>query len=319
MIESKTKRPSIRYLTPENLYAQLNHFTSGMAVTRGSFELVVNRCTLEDMEWNHMDQMHRLPIHRTYDKGVRIATGENFAVSLTQWGNWPFLITVSDVYVAKGLFYQSLTLAGIVFVHSIISMEEMGDSVKLKDEWYIASKKIFKFLHKPLDKKLYKLNARLQQEDEQLRQGRFELRQRGYTFRTDCPDYYNSNVLRNNTIYPPLDEGAFFTLDGVTSEPSTKTIDDLEFIVKKTERNEYLIWPAVCPHEGGPLMQGKFCEGKITCPWHGLHFMAAQLSAESPEAMKHGFTYTLQDNMVCVRQNVVTEIRHDEITESEAV
>jgi len=301
---------SIKYLTPENLYSQLSHFTKGMAVTKGSFELVVDQCTMKDMEWNHMDQMHRLPIHKTYDKGIRIALGEKFAVSLTQWGKWPFFITVSDVYLAKGLFYQSLTLGGIVFIHSIISMEEMGDSVKLKDEWYIATHKFFKFLHKPLDRKLYKLNARLQQEDEQIRQGRFALRKKGYQFNTDCPDYYNSNLLGNNTIYPDLNEGGFFTLNDVRGENSIKKIGNLEFIIKKDDgNNSYLIWPAACPHEGGPLMNGKFCGEKVTCPWHGLHFMAAHVSQEGKEVVKHGFSYLLKGEQIFVKRTTVVDIK----------
>jgi nitrite reductase/ring-hydroxylating ferredoxin subunit len=293
---------SIRYLTPENLYARLNDFTSGMAVTKGSFELMVDKCKMQDMEWNHMDQMHRFSIHNTYDKSVRIATGENFAVSLTQWGKWPFLITVSDVYLAKGLFYQSLTLAGIIFLHSIISMEEVEGGVKLKDEWYIASHKLFKFLHKPLNKKLYKLNVRLQQEDEQIRHGRFEARKKAYQFKTDVPDYYNSNLPGNNTIYPVLPEHASFALDDVTHENTIKKLGEIEFIVKKDEVNNYLIWPAVCPHEGGPLIRGKFCETRVTCPWHGLQFQAVQLSAAAPEAARHGFSYLLKDGRVYVMQ-----------------
>lgn len=297
----------IKYLTPENLHAHLSQFTKGMVVTRGVFELMVDNCTIEDIEWNHMDQMHRLPIHKTYDKGVRIALGREFAVSLTQWGRWPFLIPVTDVYVGKGLFYQSLSIAGIVFVHSIISMQEMGDSVKLRDEWFIASHKIFKFLHKPLDKKLYTLNARLQKEDEELRQGRFALRKQGYSFKTDKPDYYNSNVLGNNTIYPFPPEGISFSIDDITSEMSTKKINNMEFLVKK-EGNQYLIWPAVCPHEGGPLAMGKFCEAKVTCPWHGLHFQAAELSRESPGALKHGFSYVLKDNLVLIKRTAALDV-----------
>jgi hypothetical protein len=150
------KNDSVKYLTPDNLYEQIQKFTSGMAVTRDKFQLVIPRCKLEDMEWNHMDQMHRFSVHNTYEKGIRIATGRDFAVSLTQWGKWPLFISVSDVYVAKGLFYQTLTIAGIFVLHSIITMEEVEtDSIKLTDEWFIASHKIFRFMHSILNKKLH--------------------------------------------------------------------------------------------------------------------------------------------------------------------
>lgn len=309
---------SIKYLTPDNLWEKLNHFTQGMSVTKGEFELIIENCTMEDIEWNHMDQLHRPTIHNTYDKGIRIAAGNNFAVSLTQWGKWPFLITVSDVYVAKGLFYQSLTIAGIVFVHSIISMEAIGDNIKLKDEWYIASHKLFRFLHGFLNKKLYKLNKRLQIEDEPIRQGRFELRNKGYHFRTDCPDYHNSNLLVRSTIYPLLENEACFSLDDVTHIPSIKNIGTVEFVVKK-DNDTYLIWPAACPHEGGPLIKGNFCDLKISCPWHGLQFSAVSLSKEQPHASRYGFEYRLRDNYIFVEQNTVADLQARMITESESV
>ena len=27
-----------------------------------------------------------------------------------------------------------------------------------------------------------------------------------------------------------------------------------------------------CPHEGGPLDEGEFSDGKVSCPWHGWQF-----------------------------------------------
>lgn len=299
--DDKTKN-KIKYLSPDNLHAQLKQFTAGMAVTKGSFELTVPNCTLEDIEWNHMDQMHRPAIHNTYEKGIRIASGKDFAVSLTQWKKWPFLITVTDIFVARGLFYQSLTLAGVIFVHSIISMEEDGDNVKLKDEWYIASHKLFRFLHRPLNKKLYSLNVRLQEEDEQVRQGRFALRKQGFRFQTDVPDYYNSNVLGEHTLYPKLVENAFFTIDDLGQDPITKQAGNLQFVAKKDDEGRYHIWPAACPHEGGPLNKGKQCGAKITCPWHGLQFTSVQLSLASPFASRYGFEYYLNGNQIFVSQ-----------------
>lgn len=138
MINSNKMDMSVKYLSPDNLYEQLKQFTAGMAVTKGLFELMVENCVLEDVEWNHMDQMHRLTIHNTYEKAVRIATGKNFAISLTQWQKWPLFITVTDVYISKGLFYQTLSIAGLIVIHSIISLEQIGNNVLLKDEWYIA-------------------------------------------------------------------------------------------------------------------------------------------------------------------------------------
>jgi len=311
---------TLKYLTPDNLYQQIESFTQGMAVSKEAFELIVPNCTLEDFEWNHMDQMHRPWIHRTYEKGVRIASGTHFALSLTQWKKWPLFITVTDVYVAKGLFYQSLTLAGMVFLHSIISMEPLNDnSVKLRDEWFIASHKWLRFLHKFLHKKLHQLNARLQQEDEPLRQGRFALRKKGFRFHTDTPNYYNSNRLTLNTIYPPAAAGSTLSVTHLTEQPSVQTVGNLSFILQKENQDTYAVWPATCPHEGGPLAQGSFCEGQLACPWHGLRFSPVRLSAASPQGSRYGFEYKLHGDKIEVHSLACASQPVEVPTESECL
>lgn len=300
----------IKFLTPDRLHYEIENFTKGMAVTKGLFELFVDKCTIEDFEWNHMDQHHRLPIHSTYEKGIRIALGKDFAISLTQFSKWPIFITVSDVYVAKGLFYQSLVIGGVLFVHNIISVKEVENGILLRVDWYIASKRWFKFLHKFLDKKLYKLNARLQEEDAQIRHGRYNLRKQGYKFRSDPPDFLSSNILTQNTIYPDITGQGILDLRGCGDAPEIRKADHLEFIVKK-EQDSYLIWPANCPHEGGPLQNGKFCDSQIVCPWHGLRFSAVKLSYTAPQAEKYGFKYVLGDGCIYIQRSTMAHI-HDE-------
>jgi hypothetical protein len=300
------KNGSLKYLSPDDLFTKINQFTTGMSVTRGKFDYVVNDCILEDLEWNQMDQMHRHSIHKTYEKNIRIACGPDYAVSLTQWSRWPLFITVSDMYIDKGLFYQSMTIAGIIYLHSIISMEKIEETnnIKLTIEWFIASHKIFKFMHKFLNKKLYTLNTRLQEEDAQIRHGRFALRKQGFHFKTDQPDYFNSNQLTHNTIYPSLPENASISLENLDDENTVKDAGNLQFIVKQTSDKKYQIWPAACPHEGGPLLKGNFCEAQVACPWHGLRFSAVQLSAKSPLGSRYGFEYTLVDNHILIKRSV---------------
>src|SRR5204863_7629197 len=176
------------------------------------------------------------------------------------------------------------------------------DSVKLRDEWFLASHRFFKFLHRPLHKKLYKLNQRLQEEDAQLRNGRFVLRKQGYRFQTDAPNYYNSNVLGLNTVYPTLESQAAISLEGIAAEPQVKKAANIEFLVKKDDKEQYLNWPAACPHEGGPLSAGKVCDAQVTLPWHGLRFTGVVLSVANPEGSRYGFQYRLADNQIVVTQ-----------------
>lgn len=35
------------------------------------------------------------------------------------------------------------------------------------------------------------------------------------------------------------------------------------------------VYSAMCPHQGGPLGEGKFKDDQVTCPWHGCLFELA--------------------------------------------
>ena len=106
-----------------------------------------------------MDQSHRPYIHSTYSDELRISIGENFANSLTKWGNWPFFLNVMDVRVKEGQYYQTFTIGGLIYVHTVIEMGYIDDSKSLLDiNWHISSHWFLKPIHKYLNNKLYKLN-----------------------------------------------------------------------------------------------------------------------------------------------------------------
>lgn len=261
----------INFVKPEDLSQQFKTFSSNLALTEGQYSIDVPNY-LADMEWNHMDKLHRPSIHNTYEEAIRIAFGTNFAISLTRWRGWPLFITVTDIRIQPGLYYQCMTLAGLVYVHFVISMKEENEMVHAKIEWYILSHKWLKFAHKHLSRKFYKLNDRLQHEDSQIRKQRFKLRKQGYTFGSEPVNYYSSNNLKPNTIYPPLPQEASINIDNLPFDIITEhSLGNIDFLVKRDPMSGYLLWPAVCPHEGGNLIDGKQCKkNQIQCPWHGL-------------------------------------------------
>ncbi|OGT42935.1 MAG: hypothetical protein A3F42_06700 [Gammaproteobacteria bacterium RIFCSPHIGHO2_12_FULL_37_34] len=287
----------MKHIKPETLEKAYQTFSPHLAVTKDSFEIDVPNL-LPDMEWNHMDQLHRPYIHQTYEASLRIAVGKDFAVSLTRWQRIPLFITISDIRIKPGLYYQIMTIAGLIVVHLVISMEEVDKVVHLKIEWFITSHKWLKFLHKPLSKKFYKLNTRLQKEDHQIRARRYELRNKGYTFASDPVDYLTSNTIGCNTIYPALSPTLIDIKDLQSNQLTKFSVGQHSFLIKKQD-NEYLIWPAVCPHEGGDLSKGKTCDHhQIQCPWHGLKFTAVRLSMQEPRAARYGFEYRLTDQKI---------------------
>lgn len=297
------KERSLRYIRPHQIFDAIRNFNRNHSVTRGEFSIKVPSL-LGDMEWNQMDQLHRPFVHSTYQENIRIALGRDFASSLTRWGRWPFLITVTDMRVDKGLYYGNFTLAGIVFVHNTISFTEENEVVELKHEWIISSHPVFKPLHWILNRMWYNLDVRLQKEDAVIRAQRYKLRKLGYRFQHDDNlDFYTANLLTNNTIYPPLPQNATIDLSTLSMDTiACSKVGNVEFLVQK-KNDEVLIWPAACPHEGAELKTGKLHEDcRFECPWHGLKFGAARLNSANPVAEMYGFNYTLQQNMIVVRQ-----------------
>lgn len=292
----------MKYINPENLSQTLQSFSPSLVVTKDHFDISVPGL-LKDMEWNHMDQMHRPFIHRTYQEAVRIALGKEFALSLTRWNKWPLFITVTDIRVSEGVYYQCMTIAGLIYVHLIISMKEENQIVHQRIEWHLVSHKWFRFLHKLLSRKFYKLNERLQVEDSQIREQRFDLRKKGYAFNSDICDYYQSNQLRRNTIYPAL--LVPITID-TKKLPYNELVEQqnnyVSFIIKKQTENEFLIWPSSCPHEGGNLMRGKLCNNnQLQCPWHGLRFSAVKLTSKQSTVKEFGFEFILQQEQIVIK------------------
>ncbi len=289
------KRP-MRYITPDRLpdaNAGFGKFYGGSAVTHGEFTIDIPSLK-SDLEWNYMDQLHRPYIHHTYSDSLRIALNPDFSLSLTRWGRWPFLIPVTDVRIGDGLFYQIFVLFGLIYVHNVNDMKVTGDIVHLKVSWTINSHRLLKPLHWLLNRSIYRLNVRLQPEDEPIRSQRFRLRKLGYNFRSDPPDFYTSNMLTPNTLYPDLPPDASIALAPLPlDEMAIVACDKVEFLIRR-QADHTLVWPAACPHEGGELAHGKLGKDcRLECPWHGMKFAAARLSENEPTASAHGFSYRL--------------------------
>ena len=303
----------LRSIDKNYLSKAIKDFCKGTSVTTGNFSCEAPG-SVQDLEWNHMDQSHRPFIHSTYSDELRISVGENFANSLTKWGNWPFFINVMDVRVNEGQYYQTFTIGGLIYLHTVIEMGFIDDeNSSLNIEWHISSHWILKPIHKLLDRKIYNLNVRLQDEDYVIRSQRALLRKYGYNFKSDPPNYYSSNQLTNNTIYPALKKSVKIKVEefsDVNIIANKKEVlykfgeKEISFIIKKVSNNEFCIWPSACPHEGASLENGDFCEGRVTCPWHGLSFTGSKLSNEKNIISKYGFIYKLENGLITISNDI---------------
>jgi len=53
--------------------------------------------------------------------------------------------------------------------------------------------------------------------------------------------------------------------------PCATQIGGREYIVAEVG-GELVVYPAVCPHQSGPLATSELKNGIVVCPWHGYGF-----------------------------------------------
>jgi hypothetical protein len=171
---------------------------------------------------------------------------------------------------------------------------------KMHATWYIVSHRIFKFLHKPLGRRIHSLESIQNEEDQALRTRRADLRAKGYGFDRDPLDYITANQKKDWVKFPKLKEPLVLPLQGLKKGIRTLvTADALELLILPAmgaEKN-FAVWLGVCPHEGASLNDGKVCGNgdEIQCPWHGLKFTCVKLNARSSRATLGPFELVLSE------------------------
>ena len=303
MMKTEVSEKTSVYIQPESLIPNFQAMGSALAVTTSRYELKTPT-ELKDMSWNHMDQLHRNHIHHTYQDSVRLVREGSFALSLTRVGPLKLLTLVVDIHLRPGLFYQSYTLFNLFYVHLVIEVhpEEKGSWVTI--DHYIVSHRLFKFLHPWLHDRLLHLNEVQNKQDAPLREQRVLLRGKGYRFKTDEPDFLNCNTLTSNVIAPRLDGVHRISLKEISSTGlEVISAGPIDLLVRKNADQSFTLWTAACPHEGGPLVRGKICNGTIICPWHGLRQSGIEMSPARPQGLLDNLQLNLEGNDLIVRQH----------------
>ncbi len=301
----KTGIETSEFISPEHLRASFDRLGGKKSVTQGQFEGVYE-CNARDSEWNHLDQLHRPYIHRTYQQALRIVRTCESALSLTtvKFAGIPFLVLVSDVQLKQGVYYQSFTLLGLIYVH--IMIEKIPEGIarsRLRVNWYIVSNPWFKFLHAYIDRAYRGLSIQQNEEDKAVLLRREEIRGKGYHFASDheALNFINSNTLTSNVLFPPLNESKRIPLQSLDpSALNQVTVGPVTFLVRFNPDQSISVWTEVCPHEGGPLGEGKLCGESIECPWHGLKFKGIRLSTENPDKFLENYSFRLEGNALTI-------------------
>lgn len=290
-----------KYIRAQDLDGLIKKLHKGVRISKGKFtSKTVGIVT--DYEWNHLDQSHRLYIHDAYHDALRIATSKDIAVSIMAFRNLPIYIQVVDMRIDRGLFYQSYTFFGLLFCHQICRMIQESDEVVLDIEWRTVSHWLLGFLHKPFNRRMYNLISKQNGEDKPLRIQRHKLRQSGVRFKTDEPDFLNSNVLSDMIIFPNETTSQKFSILDIPAEKITKVKLGTVEIYAQRDDAAIKVWPALCPHEGAEMPESKICNGVITCPWHNRRFSPTLLTEKKGQLVMGNLEVSIVDSALTVKQ-----------------
>jgi hypothetical protein len=168
----------LKYLPADRLAEHLKELHPGMAVTHGRHESLVPGY-IKDLEWNFYDELHRQCVHDTYHGLYKVMTGKYFSINVVRWGNLPIFMQVANAKITDGMFYQSMTVLGIIMLHQVQRISQKGDEVLIEVDWYTASHWAFRWLHGPFNRRLLRLQRKQDWEDNvEIRGRRRDLRHR---------------------------------------------------------------------------------------------------------------------------------------------
>ena len=75
-----------------------------------------------------------------------------------------------------------------------------------------------------------------------------------------------------------VDESQVIEVDAAGPLPQAVTLSGRQFVLNKLDdaesngSNPWVIYPAQCPHQLGPLENAALINGVVRCPWHGYEF-----------------------------------------------
>lgn len=291
-----------QFLQPERLEHALKKLHPGAVISGDEYVSDIPGY-INDMEWNFFDEIHRIYVHNTYQDMLKVFNGKSFSVNLVKWGNLPIFIQVANAKVAPNLFYQTMSVLGIIYVHQIMQLEQLDRQVRLTRKWYTVSHWLFKPLHGWFNRRLMKLQVKQDIEDNDIiRHRRLALRDAGYHFLTDKADFTNSNLLTNNVYFPESEPLARFRLTDLPAEGKHHIkVGILELLVAREGENAR-VWPGICPHEGALMEAKHMCDGVLQCPWHGRKFNGTLLSPGGQPWQFMDFEVAIDQSELVVRR-----------------
>jgi hypothetical protein len=177
-------------------------------------------------------------VRHTYHGLYKVMTGKYFSINVVRWGNLPIFMQVANAKIADGMFYQSMTVLGIIMLHQVQRISQKQDEVLLQVDWYTASHWALRWLHGPFNRRLSRLQKKQDIEDNiEIRGRRRDLRHRGFGFATDDPDFISSNRLTDNVHLPPLAALVRVELSGYPIDTVQRVVQGpIELLLKAQER-----------------------------------------------------------------------------------
>jgi len=76
----------------------------------------------------------------------------------------------------------------------------------------------------------------------------------------------------NEPLAPPGDFTPVLLVAELNGAPVKVELDGIPLLISRNAKGDVSAIPAICTHRGGPLENGTFADGCVTCPWHHAKF-----------------------------------------------
>lgn len=107
-------------------------------------------------------------------------------------------------------------------------------------------------------------------------------------YASDTPDWVQANPARIERALvrsQSLPGGGWYVVGAsrdIQNKPQKHTILGRELVAWRGENSKPMVAPRACPHMGADLCDGHVDDGRLVCPWHGLHLSENRHGTWSP-------------------------------------
>ena len=253
----------------------------------------------KDSEWNYSDVPHLNYVHTKVD-GFNQYIGREFISNIFLQKIGPFSIpaSISIQHKNAGKHSYCMTILSLVIYvtteHLNIGHNKCTTNTKYEFYYQGIIGYLLAFLAKQATKRNYKV---LMSEDMPMRNCRGKLREENFLISNDQKELIGFsdtiNLNETNILKDPVKLRDILPINLEINDSTDTRLDELKLLIRK-QKNELIVFPLICDHEGAPIECNEWndtCNNTTICSWHGKQLKPlAKLEGPYPQNFSFEFT-----------------------------